>query len=158
GVAPHTNAELRGVPRRLNVLEAEAALDAQVAARDVVVVGARHLDDRVVLHVQLEGAADTAIGTDRLRHGLLVLAPVTRLAELVLGAEHERARRAHGDAVAAVDACRLGEDGVELRRDAGVEAAPGDMDGEGVLVLLAAGVDALVTEDALAVVADVELV
>ena len=83
---------------------------------------------------------------------------VPRRAELVLGAELERAGRADRDAVAAVDAGRLGERRVELGRDPGVEAAPGDVDRERVLVLLAAGVDALVTEDAFRVVADVELV
>ena len=53
--APGSNADRRpsGLAR-LHVLEAEAALDAEVAARDVVVVRARHLDDLVVLHVQLE--------------------------------------------------------------------------------------------------------
>src|SRR5207342_559844 len=38
----------------LDVLEAEAPLHAEVPSRDVVVVGARHLHDRVVLHVELE--------------------------------------------------------------------------------------------------------
>ena len=43
-------------------------------------------------------------------------------------------------------------------RDAGVEAASGDRDRERVLILLAARVDALVTEDALRVVAHVQVV
>ena len=66
------------------MLVAEAALDAEVPSRHVVVVGARHLDDRVVLDVELERAADAAVGADRLRDGLLVLVPLARLAELVL--------------------------------------------------------------------------
>ena len=45
-----------------------------------------------------------------------------------------------------------------LGRDVGVEAAAGDLDREGVLPLLAARVDALVAEDALRVVAHVEVV
>ncbi len=52
-------------PRLLHVLVAEAPLDAEVAAGDVVVVGARDLHDRIVLHVQLEVAADAAVGADR---------------------------------------------------------------------------------------------
>src|SRR4029079_3351444 len=106
----------------------------------------------VVLHVELERAADAAVGTRRLGHPLLVIAPRARRSELVLPAQHERAGRAHLDAVAAVDAGGLRERRVELGRDPGVEAAPCDVDGERVLVLLAARVDALVTEDAFCVV------
>ena len=84
--------------------------------------------------------------------------PLPRLAQLVLAAEHQRAGRADRDAVAAVDAGRLGQLDDELGRDARVEAAARDRDRERVLVLLAAGVDALVTEDALRVVAHVQLV
>ena len=62
--------------------EAEATLDAEVAERDVVVGHARHLDDPVVLHVELERAADAAVRADRLGH-LLVLALPGR-AKLVL--------------------------------------------------------------------------
>ncbi|MNC88437.1 hypothetical protein D3C83_42510 [compost metagenome] len=45
-----------------------------------------------------------------------------------------------------------------LGRDVGAEAAAGDRDGEGVLGVDAARLDALIAEDALAVVADVEVV
>ena len=72
--------------------------------------------------------------------------------------EHQRAGRADRDAVAAVDARRVRQRVGVLGRDARVEAAAGDGDGEGVLPLVAAGVDALVTEDALGVVAHVEVV
>ena len=83
---------------------------------------------------------------------------VAGVAQVVLGREHERAGRAHGDAVAAVDAGGVGQRVGVLGRDAGVEAAPGDRDRERVLVLLAAGVDALVAEDALGVIAHVQVV
>src|SRR6185503_3345077 len=53
---------------------------------------------------------------------------------------------------------RGGERDVVLGRDAGGEAAAGQRDGEGVLGVLAAGLDALVADDALRVVADVEVV
>ena len=79
-------------------------------------------------------------------------------AQLVLARRHERAGRADGDAVAAVDARRLGQRHVELGGDARLEAASGDRDRERVLVVDAAGLDALVTEDALRVIAHVEVV
>ena len=46
-----------GARLALHVGEAEAALDAEVAVGDRVVLGARHLHDAVVLHVQVEVAA-----------------------------------------------------------------------------------------------------
>ena len=83
---------------------------------------------------------------------------VPACAHVVLALEHQRARRADADAVAAVDAGGLGQRRGELGRDARVEAAAGDGDRERVLRLDAAGLDALVAEDALRVVADVEVV
>ena len=90
--------------------------------------------------------------------GLLALVPAAVLAAVVLALEHQRAGRADGDAVAAVDARGVGQRVGELGGDAGVEPAPGDGDGERVLPVGAAALDALVTEDALRVVAHVELV
>src|SRR6185503_10699664 len=142
----------------LDVLEPEPALDAQVAVRDPVVERRGHLHDRVVLNVQLQAAPDAAVGADRLGHRLGGLVPAAGLAQVVLALEHERAGRADGDAVAAVDAGGVRQRGCELRRDAGVEAAPGDGDCEGVLPVGPAALDALVAEDALRVVADVALV
>ena len=107
---------------------------------------------------RLDRAADAAVRADRVGHGLGRLVPGARLAHVVLGLEHQRAGRADPDAVAAVDAGRLGQRDGLLGRDPGVEPAPGDGDRERVLRLLAAGVDALVAEDALRVVADVEVV
>ena len=96
--------------------------------------GLGHLDDRVVLHVQLEVAADAAVGADGRRHRLVVLVPVARRAQLVLGAgTSARPVGQTRDAVAAVDAGRLGQLRHVLGRDARVEAAAGDGDGEGVL-------------------------
>ena len=120
-------------------------------------VGGRHdLDDLVV--VQRQGAADAAVGTDRVGLRLAVLVPRAGGAHVVLGREHQRAGGTHLDAVAAVHARRIGKlDGV-LGRDAGVEPAPGDTDGPRLLPLFAAGVDALVAEDALRIVTDVQRV
>src|SRR6478735_3769880 len=142
----------------LDVLEPEPALHAQVAVRDRMVERRRHLDDIVVLHVQLEAASDAAVRADRLGDRLGGLVPRARLAQVVLALEHERARGADGDAVAAVDACRVGQRRCELGGDAGVEPAAGDGDRERVLPVGAAALHALVAEDALRVVADVVLV
>ena len=72
--------------------------------------------------------------------------------------EHQRAGGADPDAVAAVHAGRVGQADVELGGDPGVEAPAGDRDGEGVLGILAAGLHALVAQDAARVVADVAVV
>src|SRR5947209_5755908 len=142
----------------LHELVAEAALDAEVALGDVVVVRRGDVDDLVVLHVQLEVAADAAVRADR-RDDVLVLGiPGAGDALVVLRLRHQRTGRADGDAVAAVHARRLGQLDIELGRDVGVEAAARDRDRERVLVVLAAGRDALVTEDALVVIAHVEVV
>jgi hypothetical protein len=112
----------------------------------------------VVLDVQRERAADAAVRADRVGHWSARLVPRAGGAHVVLALEHQRAGRADADAVAAVDARRVGQRDVELGRDAGVEAAAGDRDRERVLGVLAARLDALVAEDALRVVADVEVV
>ena len=91
-------------------------------------------------------------------HGLGRLVPGAGRPHVVLGLEHQRAGRADADAVAAVDARGLGQRHGLLGRDPGVEAAAGDGDRERVLGVLAARLDALVAEDALRVVADVEVV
>ena len=150
----------RGRRRRpvLDELEAEPTLDAQMAVGHRRVHRRGHLDDLVVLDVERERAADAAVRADRVGHGLGRLVPRAGLAHLVLGPEHQGAGRADADAVAAVDAGRVGQPDVPLGRDPGVEPAPGDRDRERVLGIDAARLDALVAEDALRVVADVQLV
>src|SRR5689334_6280926 len=139
-------------------LEAEPALYAQMTTRDRRVERRGDLQDPFVLDVQVDGTADTAVRTDRrgdpLRRGI----PGAGLTHVVLGLGHQRAGRAHADAVAAVDARRFGQRDGLLGRDAGVESAAGDRDREGVLGILAARLDALVAEDAFRVVADIEVV
>src|SRR3954452_3602356 len=146
----------RPLGQQLDELDAEPALHAQVAVGDAGVEGREHLHDPLVLHVQRQRADDPAVGADRVGDGLPRLVPRARLAELVLGAEHQRARRAHVDAVAAVDARGLRQRDVELGGDAGVESAPGDGDGERVLGVRATRLDALVAEDAARVVPHVQ--
>src|SRR5690242_4367278 len=142
----------------LDELKAEPSLHAQVAAADVMVQGGGHLDDPVVLYVQVEVAAHAAVRADGGGDRLLRLVPRTGLPHVVLALEHQRAGGAHPDAVAAVDAGRVGQPDVELGGDAGVEPPARHRDGERVLGVLAAGLHALVAQDAARVVADVAVV
>src|SRR5215213_9535755 len=76
----------------LDELEAEAALDAEVAVRDRVVERRRDLDDRVVLLVQHEVAAHAAVRADRLRLRLALGLPPALVAHVELALEAQRAR------------------------------------------------------------------
>src|SRR6185436_17438048 len=114
--------------RALHEAPAEAPLDAEIAARNVVVEGRRGLDDLAVLHVERQGAADAAVRTNGVRRRLRGWLPAATGSKVVLAARHQRAGRADGDAVAAVHARRGRQRGGELRRDAGVESTPGHRD------------------------------
>src|SRR5579875_3902961 len=142
----------------LHELPAEAPLDAQMPTGDVPFERRGDLHDVPVLHVQGEGAPHPAVGADRVGGGMAFLVPLPPLPHVVLGLEHERARRAHAYAVAAVDTGRSRKRHVELRGDAGLEAPAGHRDGKGVLSVHPASLDALVAEDAAAVVPDVEVI
>ena len=142
----------------LNVLKPEASFDAQVSVGDGVIAWRCHLDDFVVLHVKGERTANTAVRADRVGLRLLFFFPCAGLAHVVLTRKHERASRADLDAVAAIDACRIGEIHIEFGRDSDVEASACNPNGKCVLPLFTASVDALVTHDALRIVAHVELV
>src|SRR5688572_3656527 len=129
-----------------------------MATGHIVIDRRGDLDDLLVLHVDGELAAHSAIGADGVRGGLAGLVPGAGLAHVVLALEHQRARGADAYAVAAVDAGGVRERHVVFGGNAGVEAAPGHGDGEGVLGVHAAGFDTLVADDAFGVVADVEVV
>src|SRR5687768_14307339 len=128
----------------------EPALDAQVAQSDAIVERRRGVDDLAVPYVKGKGAADAAIRTNRIGRRLARLVPVPALAQLVLAHRHQRARRADGDAVAAVDACRVRQRDGELGRNMRAETAAGHRDRESVLVVGPARLDAFVAEHALA--------
>src|SRR5690606_20080923 len=156
-----TPSDCCGIGRLRPVLDeapAEPALDAEVAAGDGVVERRGDAHDPAVLHVQVQGAPDAAVRADGAGDLLARLVPLARDAQLVLGPEHERAGGAHRDAVAAVDARRVGQRHGHLRRDPGIEAAPRHGNGERVLVIRATRLHAPVAEDALAVVPHVEVV
>src|SRR6185369_4544544 len=143
---------------QIHKLPPEPTLDAQVAVGHVVVDRGGDLDDLFVLDVDGERAADAAVGADGVGGGLAGFVPGAGFAQVVLALEHQGAGGADADAVAAVHAGGVGQPDVVFGGDAGVEAATGDGDGEGVLSVGAAGLDALVADDALRVVADVEVV
>src|SRR5689334_15755110 len=117
----------------LDELPAEAAFDAEVAIGDVVVCGRGDLYDAVFLDVELESAADAAVGTDCIGLGLARLVPRPGVPHVALALEHQSAGGADADAVPAIDAGRVGQRRRELCRDTGVEAAAGYGDREGVL-------------------------
>jgi hypothetical protein len=123
-----------------------------------VIVRGRDLHDLVVLHVEREIAADATVRADGVGLCLSSLVPRAGGPHVELALERQCTRRAHGDAVSAVDARRVGERHRKLSGDARVETSTGYADRECVLPLVAAGVHALVAEDALAVVANVKIV
>ena len=89
---------------------------------------------------------------------MIVGAPLPHGAQVELGAELQGAGGAHRHAVAAVHARTVGELGVVFGADAGIETASCHCDGEGVLGIVAAGLDALVAEHAAVVRTDVQIV
>ena len=139
-------------------LEAEPSLDAKVAVGDLDIKGRGYLHDSVILNVKRERAAHAAIGADGVGLGLPRLVPLVLPAQLVLAAEHQGPGRTDADAVAAIDARGIGQRNIAFRRDPGVEAPARDRDREGVLGVGAARLDALVAEDALPVVANIQVV
>ena len=123
-----------------------------------MVGGAGDLDDLVVLNVEFEVAANTAVRANGLGDGLLLFAPVVLLAEIELGLELQGVGRTHRNAVTAIDTGRFGQGDVELGGDPVVEASAGHGNGKRELGFFSARVDALVAEDALVVVPDVQVV
>src|SRR5947209_5996438 len=83
----------------LHELPAEPPLHAQVSARDLVIHRRRDAHDVIVLHAELQRAADAAVRADRVGDGLLRLVPHRGLTQVVLRLEHERAGGTDADAV-----------------------------------------------------------
>ena len=131
------------------MLKTETTLDAQVAVGYRVIAWRSDLDDLVVLNVQRERAANAAVWADGVGLRLLLFFPCASLAHVVLTRKHECASGADLNAVAAIDARRVGEIDIEFRRDANIEATTRDTDSKSVLPLLATRINALVTHDAL---------
>src|SRR6266567_7032313 len=125
---------------------------------DSVVERGSYLDDPVVLDVQFQVAPHPAVRADGRGHRLRRFVPGAISPHVVLTGGHQRPGRAHADAIPAVHAGGAGQGHVVFGRYPGVEAAARDGDGEGVLRVLAAGLHALVAQDAARVVAHVRVV
>ena len=157
---PLARAALAGADERmgeavvaLGVVPAEAALDAQPALVDGMIVGRHGVGDLTAAHVDFQPAAHAAEGAGGLDDPVVL--DDALLFELPLGAALEGAGRAHLHAVAAVDAGGVHDAVVLKSGDAYVEAALAGFDGVGELNLVAANVYAAPAHDALGVVADV---
>src|SRR5437762_13313770 len=99
----------------LGELPPEAAFNAEIPLRNGMVKRRRHFQDLPLLRVYCQFAAHPAIRTDRVGLGLLSLIPRPRGSHVVLGLEHQRARWAYTDAVAAIDARGFWQRNIELR-------------------------------------------
>src|SRR4051812_45244037 len=119
----------------------EAPLDEEIALRDRVLERRQGLHDLLILHVQPERATDAAVGTDGVRRGLPRFVVRAARSHVELALRHEGTGRAHRDAIAAIDARRLGKRHGELGRDVRVEPTPRDGDRKRVLMIRAARLD-----------------
>src|SRR5579863_4424871 len=139
-------------------LPAEPSFDAKVAVGHAVVNRRADTHDLAVLLVHGEVAAYAAIRADGVGLGLAAFIPDAGLAHVIFALEHQCACGADTDAVAAIDAGRVGQRNVKLGSNMGGEAAPGHSDGKSILRVYATGFDALIAQDTLGVVADVKIV
>ena len=96
------------------MLKPKPAFDAQVALSYRVIAWRCDLDDLVVLHVQSESTSNTAVWADCVSLRLLFFFPCVGLAHVVLTRKHECSGGADLNAVAAIDACRVGEINIEF--------------------------------------------
>src|SRR5258705_4990752 len=86
---------------------AEPALDAQVAERERILQRRRRLENLLVLDVETQRAADTAVRTDGVDGRLFPFVPLAGRARVELAFCHERARWTHRDAIPAIDTRRF---------------------------------------------------
>src|SRR6266404_575946 len=144
--------------RGFNKLPAETAFDAEISVRHAVVKRRSHANNLVVLGMHREIAAHAAVGADGVSLRLPQLVPRALLAHVILALEHQSAGGTHANAVATVHASRLGQRDIELGSNVRGKSAARHGDGESILRIHAAGFHALVAENALGVIADVEIV
>ena len=137
----------------LRVVPAVAALDAQPALVDRVIVGRVDVGDDAVADVRREPAADTAERARGLDDAVVGEHPT--LLGFPLGTTLERAAGTHLHAVAAIDAGGVHHAVVLGGAHADLESTLGRLDGKGELDLIAADIHAAPAHDALVVVADV---
>ena len=142
----------------LDKLPTEASFDAEMAVSHVLVERRSDPDNVVLLHMQSQGAADTTVGTDGVRLFLLLFVPRSCQAHFVFAAEHQRTRGANADAVAAINTGGVGQRDFILRGNVGVETPPRYGDGECILRIFTASLNALVAENAFPIIAHIKFV
>jgi hypothetical protein len=116
----------------LHELPAKPPFDAKIAMSHAVIERRGHPNDVAILLVHGEVAAYAAIRTDSVSPCLAAFVPSAGLAHIVFTFEHQRARGADADAVAAIDAGRVGQGNVKFSSNVGGEAAAGHGDRKGV--------------------------
>ena len=105
------------------MLEAEPALDAEVAVGDVDIGGGGDLHDLVLLHMEGKGAAHAAVAADGVGLLLPAFIPGALLAHVVLALEHQRAGGASLHAFAASHTRAIAHRVVQVEHDFTVRAA-----------------------------------
>ena len=96
------------------MLKPEAPLDTQVALSYRVIAWRCDLDDLVVLNMQGKRTSNAAIWADGVGLRLFFFFPSASFAHIVLTCKHECASGADLNAVATVDARRVGEINIEF--------------------------------------------
>ena len=140
------------------MLKTETTFDTQVAVGYRVIAWRSDFDDLVVLNVQRERAANTAVWADGVGLRLFFFFPGAGLAHVVLTRKHERSSGADLNAVAAIDTRRVGEIDIKFGRDSNIKSTARNTDCKSVLPLLTTRVNALVAHDAFGIVAYIQLV
>ena len=96
------------------MLKPKPALDAQVALSYRVIAWRCDLDDLVVLNMQGERTSNAAVWADGVSLCLFFFFPGAGLTHIVLTRKHECSGGADLNAVAAIDARRVGEIHIEF--------------------------------------------
>jgi hypothetical protein len=133
----------------LHELPAKPPFDTKIAMSHAMVKGRGHANDPAVLLKHGEVAAYSAIRTDGVSLGLEAFVPCAGLAHVIFAFKHQRAGGADTNAVAAIDASRVGQRNVEFSRNVGGKTATRHGNRESVLRVHAAGFHALVLITAL---------
>src|SRR5258708_18456378 len=117
-----------------------------------------HADDPVILRVNSEVAANTAVGADGIGASLARFIPGSGLPHVVFALEHQSAGGANANTVSAIDAGRVRQWNIEFRGNVRSKSAAGYGDGESILRVNAAGFHAFVAKNAFRIITDVEIV
>src|SRR6266513_1748377 len=131
---------------RICKLPTKSSLDAEISLRDRMIQRRAHFHDLPRLRVNRKFAAHTAIRTNRVGLRLLSFIPGPHRPPLVLGLEHQCARGAHTDAIAAINARRFRQRNIELRGNMRGKASPRNADRKRILRIHSASLHTLVAK------------